>query len=155
MKSVMPVSVAALVLAIVACAGLETWLERQAADARRASVSFTSIVRGNGSGVAESREIVVESAPDWRTLWTHHAPGTPPPSVDFATEVVVGVLAGERPGTGYEVDIIAIERHSAETTVVYRVTDPPKDALAVEMLTSPFHLARLPRQDLPIRFQRQ
>jgi len=142
MKSVMPVSVAALVLAIVACAGLETWLERQAADARRASVSFTSIVRGTGSG-------------DWRTLWTHHAPGTPPPSVDFATEVVVGVLAGERPGTGYEVDIIAIERHSAETTVVYRVTDPPKDALAVEMLTSPFHLARLPRQDLPIRFQRQ
>ena len=154
-ESVMPVSVAALLLVIVACAGLEAWLERQAADARRASVSFTSIARGTSSGVAESREIVIESAPDWPALWAHHAPGTPPPSVDFATEVAVGVLAGERPSAGYEVDIVAIERHSAETTVVYRLTDPPKDALVAEMLTSPFHLARLPRQGLPIRFQRQ
>ena len=148
----MSVSLAALLLAIAACAGLEMWLEKRAIDARGAPVSFASIARGTGSGVGEVREIVVDSEPDWQALWRHHVPGTLPPSVDFATEVVVGVLAGER---GYEVDIVAIERHSTETTVVYRVTDPPKDASVAEMLTARFHLARLSRQGLPIRFERQ
>src|SRR5262245_59891965 len=155
MKSLISVSAAAVLLAIIACAALEMSLERQAAHAPETLVSFTSVARGARSGIGERREVVVDSAQDWHALWAHHAPGTPTPLVDFATEIVVGVLAGEQPSAAYEVDIIAVERHSTETTVVYRVTDPPKDELVAEVLTAPFHLARLPRQVLPIRFQRQ
>jgi hypothetical protein len=153
MKGVMPVSGAAVLLAVAACAGLEGWLGRQAAAP--ALVPFTSVAHGASSGIAESGEIVVDSAQTWRALWARHAPGTSPPSVDFTTEVIVGVLAGERSSARYEVDIVAIERHSKETTVVYRVSDPQREELVGETLMAPFHLARLPRQLLPIRFEQQ
>jgi hypothetical protein len=154
MNHVTPVGVAALLLAAVACAGPQTRAEGEAA-VRAVPISFTSIARGANSGIKESREIVVESTRDWQALFTRHAPGTPPPLVDFAVDVVVGVFAGERPTGGYEVDILAVERHQAQTTVVYQVTAPPRDAIVITVLTSPFHLARLPRQDRPIRFQRR
>jgi hypothetical protein len=69
LKRVMPVSLAALLLAIGACAGLETWLEKRALDARGAPVPFASIARETSSGVGEVREIVVDSEPDWQALW--------------------------------------------------------------------------------------
>lgn len=133
MRTGVALSVAALLLAVVVCATLEAWLESQVGDARGVSVPFAS----------------------WHALWTRHSPRTSHPPVDFATDVVVGVFAGQRPTAGYEVEIVAIERQPGETTVVYRVTAPPRDALVARILTSPFHLARLPRHGLPIQFQRQ
>ena len=57
----MPVSLAALLLAMVACAGLEIWLERRAVAARGAPVPFTPNTRRTGSDVAEVCEIAVSS----------------------------------------------------------------------------------------------
>ncbi len=116
---------------------------------------FASIARGSTSGIVAPLETAIESSPDWLAFWARHAPGTSPPPVDFAADLVVAVVAGRRPTAGYKVDIVAIERKPAAITVVYRVKRPPPDALVAQVVTSPFHIVRLPRLGLPIRFERR
>lgn len=119
------------------------------------SVPFTSVARGTVSGIANPQDIVIQSAQEWLALWSRHAPTTPPPPVDFAMEVVIGIFAGQRPTAGHEVQIVAIERGVAEVIVVYQVREPRSGALVAQMLTYPFHLVRLPRQGVPVRFERR
>ena len=67
---------------------------------------------------------------------------TPPP-VDFANEVAAGVFAGQQPTDGYQVQIVGVERGKSESSVVYQVKSPPKDALVAQVLTQPFMLSSL------------
>jgi protease stability complex PrcB-like protein len=119
------------------------------------AVNFTTIARGAMSGVTSPEEIVVQSVQEWHALWTRHAPNTPEPVIDFTKEIVVGVFAGQRPTGGYRVQITSIERSDAGLTVVYDVTQPAKDAMVTQALTSPFELVRIPRLQLPVRFERK
>jgi hypothetical protein len=120
-----------------------------------ASIPFASLARGITSGITQPQEVVVDSAAEWRALWSRHAPGAPLPAVDFATDVVIGVFAGERRTGGYSVQIVGIDRGAGDVVVAYRVIEPGRDAMVTQMLTSPFHLVRLPRQGLPFRFERR
>src|SRR4030095_13647772 len=76
-----------------------------------ALLPFVSIGQGTASAIVEMREVVVQSEGDWKKLWTQHAPdGAPPPAVDFESELVVGVFAGQQPTAGYRIEIVRIER---------------------------------------------
>jgi hypothetical protein len=120
-----------------------------------ALLPFVSLDQGISSGIADSREVIVQSERDWETLWKRHAPtGPPPPPVNFAKEQVIGVFAGQRPTAGYRVEITKVERESDGLTVVYRIESPPQDAIVAQQLTQPFHLVRLPALGLPIRFNK-
>jgi hypothetical protein len=121
-----------------------------------AAVPFTSIARGPHSGIRHSEEAVVQSRAAWQALWSRHAPAaTAAPAVDFSTDVVIGIFAGERRTAGYEVDILGIEREAAEVVVAYRVTEPRRGAMVAQVITSPFQLVRVPRQGPPFRFERR
>ena len=120
-----------------------------------ALLPFVSIGQGTASGVIDRREVVVQSEQQWQKLWNEHSPGgAPPPPVDFTKELVVGVFAGERPTAGHEVEIVRVERESGGLSVVYRIESPAKDAMVAQVLTQPFHLVRLPRLGLPVRFKK-
>jgi PrcB C-terminal len=119
------------------------------------SIPFTSLARGMVSGITQPDEVVVTSPAEWQTLWSRHAPAAPLPGVDFTTDMVVGVFAGERRTGGYGVQILGIERGAGDAVVGYRITEPGRDAMVTQMLTSPFHLVRLPRQGVPFRFERR
>ena len=133
---------------------LETVSAAEASDGY-SPISFVSIGQGSASGIVDPREIVIQSEQEWWDLWKHHAPSGSPPPVDFATELVVGIFAGQRPTSGYQVQVVTVERVGAETSVIYQIKSPPKDALVAQVLTQPFHLIRLPRLGLPIRFKRR
>lgn len=118
-------------------------------------IPYVSISQGTTSGVVDPLEIVIESEKEWQKLWERHAPpGSSAPSVDFATQVVVGIFAGERPTAGYQVQIVNVELERTRINVTYEVKTPQKDALVAQILTQPFHLIRLPRLNLPIQFKR-
>ena len=120
-----------------------------------ALMPFVSLDKGTHSGIADPREVVVQSEREWETLWKQHAPTGPPlPSVNFAEEQVVGVFAGQRPTAGYRVEIVKVERESSGLDVVYRIESPPQDAIVAQELTQPFHLVRLPALGLPVRFKK-
>jgi len=134
---------------------LAVWLWLVPAVAGASPEPFVSIQRGTQSAIIEPREVVLESDTEWRALWARHvASAIPPPPADFAREIVVGVFAGQQPTAGYQVEIVSVDREPAEMVVRYRIEGPPSDALVAQTLTQPFHLVRLARLGLPVRFHK-
>ena len=120
-----------------------------------ALLPFVSIGQGTASAIVERREVVVQSEEGWKKLWTQHAPdGAPPPTVDFESELVVGVFAGQQPTAGYQVEIVRIEPEGGRLLVVYRIESPAKDAMVAQVLTQPFHLVRLRKVGLRVQFKK-
>jgi hypothetical protein len=107
---------------------------------RPAPVPFTTVARGEQSGVEDAREVVVRSADEWKRLWGAHAPGRPLPAVDFRKMMVLGVFAGFRSSGGYGVTITAIDREGEDLVVNWREDRPPADAITTQVLTFPYHL---------------
>ncbi len=121
-----------------------------------APIAFHSIAQGTASGIVAPQEVVIQSAPAWQELWQQHAPlGPPPPPIDFATELVVGIFLGQQPTAGYQVEVVQVEAGDTEVHVIYQVQMPPPDAVVAQVLTQPFHLIRMPRVGLSIRFERR
>jgi hypothetical protein len=119
-----------------------------------AGMTFTTIQRGQHSGIEEAREVVVRSASDWTTLWKQHAPEQAVPAIDFARSTVVGVFLGSRSTAGYTVEITAIEQKERELIVVYRERQPDPQAMVAQVITFPYHLVRIDRHDGSVRFRR-
>ena len=110
--------------------------------------------RGTMSQVDSSREVVVRSAPDWRDLWRAHAPNRLSPGVDFSTTIVVAVFLGTQPTAGYTVDIARTRVERGALVVEYIEKRPGPDAIAAQILTSPFHIVALPAHAGEVRFEK-
>jgi hypothetical protein len=122
--------------------------------AQSGSVAIVTVARGEFSGVSDAKEAVVRSTADWTALWRSHMPTEVAPAVDFSTGTVVAVFLGERPTGGFSVEITAI-RHDGNTLVVaYTETAPEPRAIVTQVVTSPFHIVKVPQHDGPVRFEK-
>ena len=118
-------------------------------------IAFSSVLHSTHSQSDESREVTIRTVAEWRALWQAHAPpSTDLPRVDFDKEMVVGVFLGSRPTGGYAVDIVSVEANRGEIAVTYRESQPPRDAILTQALTSPVHLVRIPQHQGAVRFVR-
>ena len=113
-----------------------------------------TVAQGPSSGVEEPRQVVVRSRAEWDTLWKSHAGPQTAPAVDFSTSMVAAVFLGTRPTGGYRVEIVGARREDDALVVEYVERPPASDALVAQVLTSPFHMVRLPLFNGPIRFRR-
>ena len=119
------------------------------------AVAFTSVHHGTQSQIEEAREVTIRTAAEWEALWKEHAPPSARlPRVDFSKDMVVGVFLGTRPTGGYSVDIVSVESTAGETVVTYRETQPARDLMVIQALSSPVHLVRIPKQAGAVRFVR-
>jgi uncharacterized membrane protein len=117
------------------------------------TTSFTTVARGQGSRITAPRQVVVRDEPEWHALWALHAgPGDAAPAVDFTTDVVVGVFAGEKPSPGHEVEIERVRPDGAGVVVVLGDHVPAPGTVAAQMVVTPFHIVSLPRTGGPVRF---
>jgi uncharacterized membrane protein len=115
--------------------------------------AVTTIAKGDGSGIVEPRRTVVRDAVEWRALWAAHAgPAVPAPPVDFATDMVAAVFAGERPTPGYEIEIGDTRPEGTALAIVVSEVPPTGGMMAAQVIVSPFHLVRLPRHEGEVRF---
>jgi hypothetical protein len=112
------------------------------------------VAQGSRSNIEEARQVTVRTAAEWQALWTEHDGGAAP-AVDFAHSMVVGVFLGTRPTAGYRVEIAAVRSEGGRTVVEYVEHRPPPDALVAQVLTSPFHLVRIPRATGVVEFRRR
>lgn len=117
-------------------------------------VAFTTLTRGQQSGIEERREVVVRDAEALAALWRVHAPGEPPPPVDFATSMIVGIFAGLRNTGGHEIEVTGLVRDDDTLIVTYRARAPDRGAMTAQVLTFPYHLVRVARHEGPVRFRR-
>lgn len=121
------------------------------------NVIFSTIAKGVQSGIVVPRHLVVRDWSEWEKLWAEHTsifiPPPPLPSVDFASEMVVGVYSGEKPTGGFSVEIREVRRTKKGLVVRYVELDPDPGAIRSSALTQPFHLVRLNRTPQPLDFE--
>jgi hypothetical protein len=115
---------------------------------------FATVTQGAISNIDEPRQAVVRTAAEWQALWKAHDPGSPAPLVDFTQSFVVAVFLGSRPTAGFTVEIAAVKTEGNRVVVEYVERRPPRDALSAQVLTSPFHVARLARAVGAVEFRR-
>lgn len=130
-------------LALVCCAG-----------AGATQMKFTTVARGDQSGIEDPRTAVVRTAGEWTALWKEHAPDRKPPVIDFASFVVLAVFSGTRPSAGHSVNISRIEKRGTDLVVTYREQRPGPNDMAAQVLTFPYHIVSTDMYAGPVRFER-
>ncbi len=104
-----------------------------------------TIVRDNMSNVEEPRQTVARTQAEWTALWRAHAGDQPAPKVDFGTHLVAAVFLGSRSTAGYSVEIIRAAVDGRTMTLEWRERRPDRDSILAQVITSPAHLATIPK----------
>ena len=110
--------------------------------------------RGTHSNIDGARQVLVRTAADWGALWKQHAGERPMPAVDFAKEAVAAVFLGTRPTGGFGVEFVGAGEKAGAFVLQYRETKPGADAIAAQIITSPFLLVAIPKVDGDVKFER-
>jgi hypothetical protein len=123
-------------------------------------IPFVTIDAGTTSGITTREKYVIKDEAQWVSLWQKHASTEFPPSqaprVDFNSEMVIAVFAGEhhRPGSVIQIDHIRradnklyiIIGESSAGARIGKETNPYAD-------TQPYFIARTAQNPLQIVFQ--
>ena len=107
--------------------------------------SVRSIDKGFDSQIDDARQATVRSTAEWEKLWRQHAGERARPSVDFGKEIVAAVFLGSRPTAGFSIEIVGTREEGAALIVQYRETRPPAGGIVAQVLTSPYHIAAVPK----------
>lgn len=119
---------------------------------------FVTVDKGFTSGIRERRFVVMRTREEWEELWrvhrlsSHRERKIPP--VDFDQEMIVVVFSGEKRTGGYGIEIIKIEedRGKCQINVIFRETQPPPDAMVIQVLTQPYHIVKTKIVGFPVMF---
>ncbi len=129
-------------------------------DGKDGNVTYETLDRGSQSGIEDRREIVVEDAATWRSLWENHTEGQQPapdrPAVDFSSEIVVAIFKGQSPDGchGAEITNVTSATASDGSTEVsveasyYKVTG----GACSQQITYPFHIVKVRAQPDEVTF---
>jgi hypothetical protein len=64
------------------------------------------------------------------------------------------VFFGSQMSAGYAIEVVGAAKQGAALVVQYRERRPGPDAIAAQVITSPYHLVAIPRVDGDVRFER-
>jgi len=116
-------------------------------------IEMTTVARGEGSGVATPRRVIVRDDASWRRLWAEHAGSTAAaPAVDFSTAMIAAVFAGDRPSPGHAIEITEAEQQGDGLSIAVVESRPAAGIVAPQLIVTPFHIVALPRFDGAVSF---
>lgn len=100
------------------------------------------------SSIKEPRTVVARSADEWKKLWREHKGDTlaTPPAANFSGEIVIAVFLGERPTSGYgiEVETRPDPLDDNRLVVFYKEVAPRKDQPRLTVVSRPFVMLKAP-----------
>jgi|GEM_PF-2940303 hypothetical protein len=137
----------------VGAAGGPAQFQNRAASPIQGDLPIFSKLRGATSGVKDPRTVVARSEAEWNELWSRHAPGRPVPRLDFSRVMVAAVFMGQKPTSGYAVEIQKVQNNSGRIRVLYHITEPAPRAAVAQTPASPFHIVVLPRVEGDVQFE--
>ena len=118
-------------------------------------LSCQDFLSGQHSGIREQQLRLVRTQAEWLALWREHSsqqlPGPELPKIDFEGHMLVAVFLGERPTSGFGVQLqrvrsLAGPKGQAPTLeALARETRPDPDTLQAQVITAPFHMLLAPR----------
>lgn len=108
-------------------------------------------IAGQSAGIKEKLCVVVRTQQEWGALWIKHNHGRAAgkPAVDFTKEMVVAVFLGERRSGGYKVEVkLMADPLEPKTRIVvfYREVPPAGASFAVQMVTQPYVMVKVPHK---------
>lgn len=152
-------------MALPACEMTLGWKELNAAEpivapASDGAQSFTTVARGAYSSFEKSGVKAVKTKAAWFALKDEgladgHQTLPPAASIDFDREMFIVAAMGQRRTGGYAIEITQVVENDDALTVYYQLRTPASGSFVTQALTSPYHIIRLPKSDLPLAPQRQ
>jgi hypothetical protein len=106
---------------------------------------------GPVSYIKQARTWTARSEAEYLALWDAHrtsgGSATPPPAVDFTTEIVVAVFIGEHVAGGYSVELMSAETDGADGARVRydRVVPAPGSPPGLPSFVWPYSIAAISR----------
>ena len=122
--------------------------------ALQTALPLTPVAQGASSQIMELRQVVAKTAGAWQALWKEHSAAPMPVSeIDFSQFMIVGVFLGTRPTAGFSVEITTVTVRDGAVVVEYVERRPDPGGVTAQVLTSPFHIVRVPRAAGIVKFQ--
>ncbi|PIQ26932.1 hypothetical protein COW36_17015 [bacterium (Candidatus Blackallbacteria) CG17_big_fil_post_rev_8_21_14_2_50_48_46] len=96
------------------------------------------------SRILSSENLAVSDEASWQELWLrHYGSNSDRPMVNFETETVLAVFAGQKRTGGYSIRITQVAIKGSELVVSYQETAPSSSNLVSQSLSSPAHLVKV------------
>ena len=118
-------------------------------------VNYDIIQSGTYSGKKDAVAQVIQDRVEWEKLWKQHVsvlvPQPPLPDVDFESEVVVAIFAGEKKSGGYAVMIKKATIEANDVVIRYKLTEPQPNSFTLQVITQPFVLLKMDKPPGSVR----
>jgi PrcB C-terminal len=95
------------------------------------------------TGISESRRQVIRNANEWAQFWSELGVGDRP-AIDFSSNLVVAVAAGQRSSGGYEIQVQRVALANGELTIEVQETAPGPNCVTTGALTQPVDVVTVP-----------
>lgn len=121
-------------------------------------IIFKNIEIGYDSGIKEFSKRLAKNDKEFSSLYTEHLTGqkninaTVFPKINFKDEMVAGIFLGERPSSGYSINIKRVVKTDSQIIIEASETTPDKDSDITSIITTPYQFITLPQSDLPVKF---
>ena len=113
-----------------------------------------TVVTDAMSQIEDAKQAVARTPAEFEALWKRHAGDAAVPAVDFGTRTVVAVFLGTRSSAGYAVQITGTRKENSALVVEWRERRPERGLAAAQVITSPAHIATIPKFAGDIRFEK-
>ncbi len=114
-----------------------------------ADVPFTPITRGSKSSVTERVNYLITSKEELSLLWDMINATTTEPSIDFNTQAVIAVFAGQQLVAGTDIAVAKIE-DATKRLVSITIQRPEGKCSTKRATTTPFEIIKVPLTSLPL-----
>jgi len=122
--------------------------ERTVQDSFKPLTEIITLAIGQQSIMPEQQNVVIKSNDDLIILWQKITTENEFPSVDFDSNIVLGVFSGEKPNLCYSINVESLKQFVTDeglTTVVNLRNTIPSDELNCPKRTiSPYHIVQIP-----------
>ena len=119
------------------------------------AVPFRTVAKGEDSATSRRQSLTIRGEQRWHKAWDQLGDGDEPPDVDFTREMLIAVTQGRQPSGGHEIRITRIEPTGAGWLVSVVEKEPAPGCPAGGVITSPYHVVRVPRSTERVRFERR
>jgi len=109
---------------------------------------------GNNAPAQAEAGVIISDAATFKDDWVRLRPGESAPLIDFDTQSVVFLIAGEEPSSGYSIKVSNLEERGDGWVVHYHITSPDPDTAAAQVLTHPWSIQVIPKPTKPVTFQK-
>lgn len=100
-------------------------------------------------------QLIIKSAEEYQRFASQFEQGgfgEPLQEVDFSRHMVAGVWMGESNSSGYSIEITGFEELEDSFRIWVRNGYPDPSCAYLTVITTPFHIAALPRTEKPVTF---